>query len=426
MARQVLHSHIQLAEFLDVQVAQVEPGVPELALGCVIRILPFKSAHQTRKPGDRLFIEAHRLAYFARRRTPAIGDHVCGHRRAVCAVALIDVLNYTLALIAARQIEIDVRPLAALFGKKALEQQLHPDRIDCGYSKRVAHSAVGRRAATLNENVLIAAKVDDVPDDQKVTRKMELLDQRQLAIDLLKRSLVRRHSVRAVVAPSRALIGALAKERVHRLAVGYGILRELIAEILEREAKSRGKLASVRDRLRQISKQLRHCGSRLEESLGISSEQSPCCFKLHVVANTGQHIGKLTTRGAGVTHAVSDKQREPEPTRHFNHRLIARLFFTIEMALKFGVDVAPAEYARKLFGRRDRFIQTAASERVRERSIISAGQTTQSFGMLGQLIQARGDFARLCMLRRAKLHQSDQAAEVLIARAVLDQQGKSE
>ena len=121
MTRQVLHGHVQLAEFFDVPVMQVEPGVLELAFGSVIRILPFESAHQTRKPGDRLFIEAHRLADFARRRTPTIGDDVCGHRRAVRAVTLIDVLNYALALISARQVEIDVRPFAAFFGKKALE-----------------------------------------------------------------------------------------------------------------------------------------------------------------------------------------------------------------------------------------------------------------------------------------------------------------
>ena len=100
MARQVLHGHIKLEELFYSRIQQIEPGVSELALGCVIRVLPLPGSDQTRKPPDCFFIEAHRLAHFARRRTAAIGDDVCGHRRPVCAVALIDVLNDTLTLIA--------------------------------------------------------------------------------------------------------------------------------------------------------------------------------------------------------------------------------------------------------------------------------------------------------------------------------------
>jgi len=52
MARQVLHSHIQLAEFLDVAGwREVEPGVPELALGCTFDPAIFKSRTHFEKPG---------------------------------------------------------------------------------------------------------------------------------------------------------------------------------------------------------------------------------------------------------------------------------------------------------------------------------------------------------------------------------------
>ena len=89
----------------------------------------------------------------------------------------IDVLDHPLAPIAARQIEIDVGPLAALFRQKPLEQQIHPDRIDRGDAEAVADGAVGRRAAALHENPLLAAEVDDVPDDQEIAGEIELLDQ---------------------------------------------------------------------------------------------------------------------------------------------------------------------------------------------------------------------------------------------------------
>src|SRR5207245_3122256 len=105
------------------------------------------------------------FADFARRRTPAISDHVCGHRRAKLAVTLVNVLNRPLALVAARQIEIDVGPFAALFGKKTLEQKLHAYGIDRGDAKRTATRAICRRATALHENAMALAKLNDVPND---------------------------------------------------------------------------------------------------------------------------------------------------------------------------------------------------------------------------------------------------------------------
>ena len=103
-------------------------------------------------------VEAERLPDFARRAPAAIGDDVGGHRRAERAVFLVDVLNDALAAIAARQIEIDVGPLAALLGQEALEQQLHADRIDGRDAEAVADGAVGRRAAALHEDVLLRGR----------------------------------------------------------------------------------------------------------------------------------------------------------------------------------------------------------------------------------------------------------------------------
>ena len=153
-------------------------------------------------------IEAERLAHFARRAAAAIGDDVGGHRRAEPAVFLVDVLDHLLAAIAARQIEIDVGPLAALFRQEALEQQIHPDRIDRGDPEAVADGAVGRRAAPLHEDVVLPAEIDDVPDDQEVAGELELLDEIELARDLRARAVVIRP-----VALARADVGDLAQER---------------------------------------------------------------------------------------------------------------------------------------------------------------------------------------------------------------------
>ena len=128
--------------------------------------------------------KAQHFADVAHRRAAAISDDVGGHGGAQLAVALVDVLDGALALIAAGQIEIDVRPLAALFGKKALEEQFHVHRIDGRDAERIADRAVGGRSAALHQNVLAPAEVDDVPDDQEIAGQIEFFDERELAIDL--------------------------------------------------------------------------------------------------------------------------------------------------------------------------------------------------------------------------------------------------
>ncbi len=127
MARQILHRQAELEEFAQARMREVEPGIAELALQRLVRIVVLPRAHQLREPVEHLGIEAQHLADLARRRAPAIGDDVGGHGRAALAVALVDVLDGALALLARRQVEIDVRPLAAFFGEKALEQQVHAD-----------------------------------------------------------------------------------------------------------------------------------------------------------------------------------------------------------------------------------------------------------------------------------------------------------
>ena len=93
-------------------------------------------------------------------------------------------LDHPLAAIAARQVQIDVGPFAALFGQKALEEQIHPDRIDRRDAEAVADGAVGRRAASLHEDVLLPAEIDDVPDDQEVAGEIEFVDEIELARNL--------------------------------------------------------------------------------------------------------------------------------------------------------------------------------------------------------------------------------------------------
>ena len=156
---------------------QIEPASLEIAGERIFFIFVLPRVQQPRKPVEHFRVERQRLADFARRRTSAIGDHIGRHRRAQFAVSLIDILNRALALISAWQIQINIRPLAALLGKKSLEKQIHAHRIHGGNAQRIADRAVGRRPASLHQNIFLAAEADNVPNDQEIAGEIELLDQ---------------------------------------------------------------------------------------------------------------------------------------------------------------------------------------------------------------------------------------------------------
>ena len=91
------------------------------------------------------------FADVAQRRARAITDDFCRHRRVAAPVAFVDVLDDLLAVLM-REVDIDVGNLLSLFGHEALEEQIHPDRIDRGDAERVADGGVGGRAAPLAEH----------------------------------------------------------------------------------------------------------------------------------------------------------------------------------------------------------------------------------------------------------------------------------
>jgi hypothetical protein len=182
--RQILHGEIHLEEFTDAWIGEIQAGVAELAVGCVFGIFPLPGAYEARKAVERGDFESQSLADLSRRGSAAISDDVGGHGRAQFSVSFVNVLDDALAFVARRQVDIDVRPLAAFFGKKALEQQLHADRVDCRNAQRITDGAIGRRAAPLRQDAVFAAELDQVPDDQKITGKLQLFDHGQFALDL--------------------------------------------------------------------------------------------------------------------------------------------------------------------------------------------------------------------------------------------------
>src|SRR6476659_2244740 len=125
-----------------------------------------------------------RLADFTRRAPPAITDHVRGHGRAMLSVAPINFLNDLFPAIAARQIEIDVWPAFPPFAQEPLKNEMITDRINRCDPEAVTNRAVGGAAPALHHDVVLAAEIYDVPDDEKVTGKLQFRDQRQFFLQL--------------------------------------------------------------------------------------------------------------------------------------------------------------------------------------------------------------------------------------------------
>ncbi len=115
MPRQILNPLAQLPVFPDAGMAQVEAHLLKMMFERVGRAAPFSAIHDTRQLIQSVLIEAKRLADFARSRTVTIRNDVGRHCCAELSIPMIDVLDGLLPLVAARQVEIDVRPLAALF-----------------------------------------------------------------------------------------------------------------------------------------------------------------------------------------------------------------------------------------------------------------------------------------------------------------------
>src|SRR5208282_2288824 len=168
MARHVLHGEAEFVIFAQAGMGEIESGVAKAAVERVVFVAKLPGGHGGGNFVERFRIETESLAHFARGHTIAISNDVGGHGGAALAVFCVEILDNLFALVAAGEIEIDVRPLAAFFGEKAFEEQLHADGVDRGDAERVADGAVGGRSAALYENILLAAEADKVPDDEEV------------------------------------------------------------------------------------------------------------------------------------------------------------------------------------------------------------------------------------------------------------------
>ena len=168
MARQSVDRLIQPDERRHARMRFRQTRLLDLRLQ-IERVRKIAVREKVRKAVENIRRKIERFADLARRASAAISDDVRGHGRAVFAVTPVNFLDHTLAPVAARQIEIDVGPAFAAFAQETLEDEMIADRIDRRDAEAITDRAVRGAAAALHHDVVFAAEIDDVPDDQKIT-----------------------------------------------------------------------------------------------------------------------------------------------------------------------------------------------------------------------------------------------------------------
>ena len=97
--------------------------------------------------------QAQRLADVPHGGTRPIGDQFGRHAGPFAAVLLVDILNHFFPALML-EIDVDVRGFVPILGDEPLEQDVDPIRVNGGDSQAIADGRVGRRAASLAEDVL--------------------------------------------------------------------------------------------------------------------------------------------------------------------------------------------------------------------------------------------------------------------------------
>ncbi len=239
--------------------------------------------HRAREGCDLQRVESHRLRHVAQRAARPVADDRCSQRSPLAAVLGVDVLDdfFTPLVL---EVDVDVRRFVALPGNEALEQQRHAPGIDFGDAETEAHRRVGRRAATLAENVPRAREPHDVVHGEEVRLVLELGDQRELVLDRLSRR--GRHAFRPAV--TCALLREAPQPCGRRVTFRHDLARIFVTQFLERERAARGDLHRSGEQLGRM--QLRDALERAQVTLTVLKQREPRPLDGGADAGCGEHV----------------------------------------------------------------------------------------------------------------------------------------
>ncbi len=178
-----------------------------------------------------------------------------------------------------------------------------------------------------------------------------------------------------------AFPGAVAQERIHGLALGHGIAREFVAEIVEGEFQAGGKFLRIGDGFGQVGEELLHLLRGFQKALGVAGEQASGGGESAVVADGGEGVAQFAGFGGGVADSVGGEQRKIQRAGDVDCGAVAGFFFALEMALQFDVDVIAAENADELIDLASSFVDAAVLQGCGEGAFGSAGEADEALGV---------------------------------------------
>ena len=250
---------------------------------------------------DAIEVDAHRAAHVAQRRARPIADHHRGERGAVAAVLAVDVLDHLLAALVL-EVDVDVGRLVALGADEPLEQQRHAIGVDLGDTQAITDGGVGRAAAALAQDLLLARPAHHVGHGEEVRLEPQSRDQRQLMLDGLAH--LERHAVRKPLACTG--LGERAQPTRRRVAFGHDLFGVFVAQLVERERARRGDAHRGRQPLGRI--QRRQALARAQMRLGIGFEREAALGHRPAQPRRGQRILQRLARPHVHQHVACGRQ----------------------------------------------------------------------------------------------------------------------
>jgi hypothetical protein len=158
-------------------------------------------------------------------------------------------------------------------------------------------------------------------------------------------------------------------------------------------------------------------------TLGIAGEQAASGHQCALVADGGEDVAEFAVARRGIADAVGGEDRKMQVAGDFEGDAVAGFFFAMIVALQFDVDVVVSEDAGEAIDHAMGFGGASFFERGGERAFIASGEADEAGGMMFEFVLEDGAFF---FALGAQLHAGDELAEVLIAGAGSDEEGKAE
>ena len=222
-----------------------------------------------------------------------------GDAGAVPAIAPVDVLDDFLAPLVF-EIDIDVRRLVTLVGQETLEQNVERGGIHRGDAEHVADGGVGGRPPALAHDALVFGDADKIEDREKIRRQPLSGDEDEL---LAQQALYLLRYAPAVFHPGMEP-DAIFKILLACPAVGYGLLRIFVTQMVKIEVDQTLQHLRLGDRFGCCAEEARHFLGPLEMTFAIHLQQATGSFDLHALPDARHHVLQVALDRIVIEHVV--------------------------------------------------------------------------------------------------------------------------